>query len=109
MKKLILTFLAIAGVASALAQSYVAREGEVKFKMLQTTASQDIHEMRSTPFTKHAYSYYETIDLDAAKPMHDYLGIGVSMTDASCWLLSQIDKDARLAFFKQVFTKDYFH
>ena len=53
MKKLILTFLAIAGVASASAQSYVAREGEVKFKMLQTTASQEIHEMRSTPFTKH--------------------------------------------------------
>ena len=106
MKRLILALLSFATTATALAQSYVPREGEVKFTMLQSTEDQAIHEVRSTPFTKHAYSYYETIDLDAAKPMHDYFGIGVSMTDASCWLLSQIDNDARHAFFKQVFTKD---
>ena len=106
MKNLFLALLAIAGVTSASAQSYVPREGEVKFKMLQTTESQEIHEIRSTPFTKHYYSLYETIDLDAAKPMHDYLGIGVSMTDASCWLLSQVDKDVCHNFFKSVFTKD---
>ena len=106
MKRLILALLSFATTATALAQSYVPRDGEVKFTMLQTTESQAIHQVCSTPFTKHYYSLYETIDLDAAKPMHDYLGIGVSMTDASCWLLSQIDNDSLHAFFKQVFTKD---
>ena len=106
MKRLIAAVMLAMAVASASAESYVPREGEVKFTMLQSTEDQAIHEVRSTPFTKHAYSYYETIDLDAAKPMHDFLGIGVSMTDATCWLLSQIDKDKRHSFFKQVFTKE---
>ncbi len=106
MKRVIAMFILVAVVASAFAESYVPREGEVKFKMLQTTEEKGIHEVRSTPFTKHAYTYYETIDLDAAKPLHDYLGIGVSMTDASCWLLSQIDKDVRHNFFKKVFTTE---
>ena len=105
MKKLLLALLSIVGIASATAESYVPREGEVKFKMLQTTDSKAIHEVRNTPFTKHYYSLYETIDLDAAKPMHEYLGVGVSMTDASCWLLSQVDKGVRHNFFKKVFTK----
>jgi glucosylceramidase len=105
MKKTLLLLLSIVGIASATAESYVPREGEVKFKMLQTTNSKAIHEVRNTPFTKHSYSLYETIDLDAAKPMHEYLGVGVSMTDASCWLLSQVDKGVRHNFFKKVFTK----
>ena len=88
MKRLIAAVMLAMAVASASAESYVPREGEVKFTMLQSTEDQAIHEVRSTPFTKHAYSYYETIDLDAAKPMHDFLGIGVSMTDATCWLLA---------------------
>lgn len=106
MKRILTVLISVAAMISVSAQSYVPREGEVKFKMLQTTEDKEICEVRSTPFTKHAYTYYETIDLDAAKPLHDYLGIGVSMTDASCWLLSQVDRDVRHSFFKQVFTKE---
>ena len=106
MKKLTLLILSIVSILSAAAESYVPRRGEVKFKMLQTTNSKAIHEVRNTPFTKHYYSLYETIDLDAAKPMHDYLGVCVSMTDASCWLLSQVDKDVRHDLLKKVFTQD---
>lgn len=106
MKRLIPTILSIMATTMVSAQSYVPREGEVKYTMLQTTESQEIHNVRTTPFTKHAYTYYETIDLDAAKPLHDYLGIGVSMTDASCWLLSQVDKDVCHNFFKKVFTTE---
>ncbi len=105
MKRILAISIFLAIVTSVAAQSYVPRDGEVKFKMLQSTKDSDIHEVRSTPFTKHAYSLYETIDLDAAKPMHEYLGVGVSMTDASCWLLSQVDKGVRHNFFKKVFTK----
>lgn len=85
--------------------SYVPREGEIKFKMLQSTKDKAIHEVLNTPFTKHYYSHFKPIDLDAAKPSHDYMGIGVSMTDASCWLLSQIDIEARHKFLKYVFSK----
>ena len=75
--------------------------------MLRTTQNEAFREVRNSPFTKHFYSHptYKIIDLDAAKPMHDYLGIGVSMTDASCWLLSQIDAEARNEFLKNTFTK----
>ena len=105
MKLRILTLLLLTGVFSASAESYVPRDSEVKFRMLQTTKSTDIHEVRSTPFTHHAYTNCPTIDLDAAKPSHDYLGTGVSMTDASCWLLSQLDIETRHKFLKKVFIK----
>ena len=107
MKRRLLTLTALILGLTAMAESYVPREGEVKFKMLRTTQNEAIHEVRNSPFTKHFYSHptYKIIDLDAAKPLHDYLGIGVSMTDASCWLLSQIDAEARNEFLKNTFTK----
>ena len=107
MKRVILTLATLVLCSTAMAESYVPREGEVKFKMLRTTQNEAIHEVRNSPFTKHFYSHpsYKIIDLDAAKPMHDYLGTGVSMTDASCWLLSQVDAETRHSFFKKVFMK----
>ena len=105
MKKTLLSLLLLVGIASASAESYVPREGEIKFKMLQSTKHKAIHEVRNTPFTKHYYAMHKPIDLDAAKPSHTYEGIGVSMTDASCWLLSQIDPEKRHTFLKDAFTK----
>ena len=107
MKRFITTLAMLSFCFMAMAESYVPREGEVKFKMLQTTENRAIHEVRNSPFTKHYYSHpsYKIIDLDAAKPMHDYLGIGASMTDASCWLLSQVDAEVRHSFFKKIFMK----
>ena len=105
MKRLLFVFAVLAGMATASAESYVPREGEIKFKMLQTTKDKAMHEVRNSPFTKHFYSMHKPIDLDAAKPSHEYMGIGVSMTDASCWLLSQIDPEKRHIFLKDAFTK----
>ena len=105
MKKTLLTLLASVIAISAMAGSYVPREGEIKFKMLRSTKDKTIHEVQNTPFTHHYYSMHKPIDLDAAKPSHDYMGIGVSMTDAACWLLSQIDPEKRHSFLKDVFTK----
>ena len=85
--------------------TYVPREGEIKFKILQSTKDKTIHEVRSTPFTHHYYSLHKPIDLDVAKPSHDYFGIGVSLTDASCWLLSQLEPDVRHQLLKSAFTK----
>ena len=105
MKKTLLTIFSIAVTISAMAGSYVPREGEVKFTMYQSTKNEKMHEVRNTPFTQHYYSLFSPIDLDAAQPSHDYLGIGVSLTDAACWLLSQIDTDSRHKFLKHIFTK----
>ena len=105
MKKTLLTLLASVIAISAMAGSYVPREGEIKFKMLRSTKDKTIHEVQNTPFTHHYYSMHKPIDLDAAKPSHDYMGIGVSMTDAACWLLSQIDPEKRHSFLKDVFTR----
>ena len=105
MKKLILSFVALATLVSASAGSWVPREGEVQFKVLQSTKHKPIHEVRNTPFTHHYYSHFKPIDLDSAKPSHEYLGTGVSLTDASCWLLSQVDIESRHKFLRRVFSK----
>ncbi len=105
MKRTLLTILLLAMAVGAKADSYVPREGEIKFTMLQSTKDRGIHKVLNTPFTHHKYAYFKPIDLDAAKPSHDYMGIGVSMTDATCWLLSQINPEKRHSFLKDVFTK----
>ena len=105
MKRLIVSIVALAALASASAESWVPREGEIKFKVLQSTKHKAIHEVRNTPFTHHYYSHFKPIDLDSAKPSHDYLGTGVSMTDAACWLLSQVDVETRHKFLRRVFSK----
>ena len=68
MKRLIVSIVALATLASASAESWVPREGEIKFKVLQSTKHKTIHEVRNTPFTHHYYSHFNPIDLDTAKP-----------------------------------------
>ena len=104
MKKTLLTIFSFAITVSAMADSYVPREGEIKFTMLQSTKDRAIRKVLNTPFTHHKYTYFKPIDLDAAKPSHDYLGIGVSMTDASCWLLSQMELESRHTLLKDAFS-----
>lgn len=105
MKRIFALTLMCIITTTAIAGSYVKREGEVKFKVYQSTKHHPIHEVRNTPFSKHYYSLFSPIDLDAAKPSHEYLGTGVSLTDASCWLLSQVDIETRHKFLKSVFSK----
>ncbi len=56
MKRFITTLAMLSFCFMAMAESYVPREGEVKFKMLQTTENRAIHEVRNSPFTKHYYN-----------------------------------------------------
>ncbi|MBR2326429.1 MAG: hypothetical protein IKA49_03605 [Alistipes sp.] len=106
MKKFLITLcVALTLTSVAMAGSYVPKEGEVQFKVLQSTKDKPLHEVLNTPFTHHYYALHKPIDLDAAKPSHDYLGIGVSLTDASCWLLSQLDPESRHKLLKMAFTK----
>lgn len=83
---------------------YVPKDGDIRFTMLQSTAMASIHAVKSTPFTSHAYSEIAYLDLDSACTTHPYFGTGVSLTDASCHLLSQMTPRKRRAFLKDAFT-----
>ncbi|MDF9832697.1 glucosylceramidase [Ereboglobus sp. PH5-5] len=104
LKTFLLVPALIGSVLSAFAGSYVPKDNEIQFRILQTTKDKALREVASTPFTRHEYSLLKSIDLDAARPSHEYFGIGVSMTDASCWLLSQMDIEARHKVLKEAFS-----
>ena len=90
--------------ATAHAQVYVPKEGEIQFKVLQTTKDKPLQQIRTSSFTHHPYSAMKSIDLDTAEPSHEYFGCGVSMTDASCWILSQMEPEARHELLKDAFS-----
>lgn len=88
------------------ADSYVPKEGGTSFKVLQTTPMHPLREVLTTPFSRHRYPSLTPVDLDGAEVSHEYLGIGASLTDASCWLLSRMPEDRRKAFIGDAFGKD---
>ncbi len=103
-KTLAIAAIMLNSISFLCAKPYVPKQGQLQFKVLQTTANKPLREIQTTPFTQHGYSLLKSIDLDAATPSHDYLGIGVSMTDASCWLLWQMSPDARHSLLKSAFS-----
>lgn len=109
MKKILMLTLALAALSCARQGSggtYVPKDGEIRFTVLQTTQDKPLHPVKSTPFTRHSYSEIAYLDLDAEVPAHPYFGTGVSLTDASCWLLSQMSPRRRRAFLKDAFTRE---
>ena len=102
--KLLHLILSLTVCASAMAQVYVPQEDGIRFKVLQTTKDKPLHQIRTSSFTQHPFTTMKSIDLDAATPSHEYFGCGVSMTDASCWILSQMDPEARHKLLKDAFS-----
>ena len=102
---LLLITVCLAGTASAQGV-YVPLDGQIPVKVLQTTDNKPIHEIYTTPFTIHGYSSIGSMDLDEIKGSHPYKGVGVSLTDASCWWISRMPAEERTAFLKDAFTKD---
>ncbi len=47
-----------------------------------------------------------TVDLDAAAPGHPFTGLGVSIPEASCWLLSRLPAEKRAEILRTVWTAD---
>lgn len=74
------------------------------FHVYQTTKSHALKQVHSTPFTIHGYSQLTSIDLDASPVSHNYLGCGISLTDASCYLLSQMPPSLRDSVLRDIFT-----
>ncbi len=91
---------------TALADSFAPQPGDIKFTVYQTTHSHALREIRTTPFTSHYTSALHVLDLDTIKPSHEYQGIGISLTDASCWLVSQMDEANRRKLLADAFGKD---
>ncbi len=47
-----------------------------------------------------------TVDLDAAAPGHPFTGLGVSIPESSCWLLSRLPAEKRAEILRTVWTAD---
>ena len=84
--------------------TFVPQEGCIPVKAYQTTAEKPFHGITTTPFTPHLYCDREAVDIDAAREGHEYMGLGVSMTDASCWLLAQMPAAKRRELLDAVFS-----
>lgn len=71
----------------------------------QTTKDHPIHQVFSSSFSKYDYPALKAIDLDNAEQGHEYLGCGVSLTDASCWLMSRMNSSKRKLIYDMAFSK----
>ena len=81
--------------ATLLAAAFVAAEGGEELRLFQTTEAKDFREIATPGFTIHPYPAVEALDVDAARPKHEFLALGASLTDASAWILSKMPPEKR--------------
>lgn len=86
------------------AETYLPNEGNFDVSAWQTTGEKPFRAILTSPFTVHAYTNRAPIDVDAAEVRGRFSWLGVSMTDASCWLLSRLDPRKRRALLEAVFS-----
>lgn len=104
--KLPLSFLPLLVCGNMLADSYAPQSGDIKFSVYQTTEKHALREIKTTPFSPHFTSALKVLDLDTIQPSHEYQGTGICLTDASCWLISQMDQEHRQQLLDDAFRKD---
>ena len=98
--------LALAVSSAAWGGGFAGLNERIKFRTYQTVGEPggEMREIRTTPFTRHAYVGKPVLDLDDLEASHKFFGLGVSFTDASCWLLSQLPPERRHALLAELFT-----
>ena len=96
--------MSIIATAVLLAGTYLPGEGNFDVSVWQTTGEKPFREILTSPFTVHAYTNRAPIDVDAAEVRGKFSWLGVSMTDASCWLLSRLAPEKRRALLEAVFS-----
>ncbi|MGN0833038.1 MAG: hypothetical protein ACI4RD_05260 [Kiritimatiellia bacterium] len=101
-----LAALAASAGLEATARTYLPGEGNVEVSVYQTTGVRGFRELPTTPFTPHAYTNRPPIEIDAAEERSTYRGLGVSLTDASAWLLAQLSAEKRRAVLEAVFSRE---
>jgi len=90
----------------AIAETYLPGEGDFEVSVYQTTGVRGFRELPTTPFTVHSYTNRPPIDVDRAEVRSTYSGLGVSLTDASAWVLAQMPADRRKALLEAVFSRE---
>ena len=103
---LALAALGFSALSEVSARTYLPGEGDVDVSVYQTTGERAFREIPTTPFTVHAYTNRPPVDVDAAEERATYRGLGVSLTDASAWLLAQLSAEKRRAVLEAVFSQE---
>ena len=98
--------MSVIATAVLLAGTYLPGEGNFDVSVWQTTGERPFREILTSPFTPHAYTNRAPIDVDAAEVRGRFSWLGVSMTDASCYLLSRLQPEKRRALLEAVFSSE---
>ena len=108
MRKLSFVFIGVllSLCVEAVGGSFHPRSGEIEFTVYQTTAQHPLKEVKTTAFSPHKVGEIPFIDLDTLKVSHEYRGIGICMTDASCWILDQLGQEASGRLISEAFGRD---
>ena len=86
--------------------AFCPEEGGETLRLFQTTESRDFREIATPGFTPHPYPAVEALDVDAAAAKHEFLGLGASLTDASAWILANMEPERRAALLRDLFTPE---
>ena len=100
------TLMVAIGFAPVIADTYLPGEGNVRVDVYQTTGLKGFRNVPTTPFTPHEYTNRPPIVVDTAEERGTYRGLGVSLTDASAWVLSRLSPAKRQALLEAVFSKE---
>ena len=93
-------------IALMIAAAFVAAEGGEELRLFQTTETRAFREIATSGFTMHPYPAVEPLDVDAAMPLHEFLALGASLTDASAWVLANMPQEKRERLLRKLFTTD---
>ena len=101
--------VSLTGLFSAkviLAATFVPGAGGIDVRLYQTTADKGFRELPTAEFTIHSYPAAPAIDVDTAKELHEFLGLGASLTDSSAWILANMAPEKRERLLRDLFTAE---
>ena len=75
-------------------------------QLFRTTLERDFRAAEGALASPYSGPGATVVDLDAAKPSHNFLGIGVSFAEASCHLLMKMRPETRRATLERVFGRN---
>ena len=89
-----------------LAAAFVPGAGGIDVRLYQTTSDKGFRELPTAEFTIHPYPAAPAIDVDTARELHEFLGLGASLTDSSAWILANMAKEKRERLLRDLFTTE---
>lgn len=77
-----------------------------RIKTLATDKTGTTYESENQPFTKDFYYGWPCFDIDDSIESHKLLGFGISLTDASCYMLNKLPKGKRNEVLRSIFSPE---